>query len=96
MHKEKQNNFDTSKVVHIDTLSPQGQAIVIPSYAAWFDYDSIHGIEKRALPEFFVNKNKSKTPEIYFSYRNFMIDIYRLNPKEFLTVGNLIWLRDTM
>eukprot|EP00800_Vazella_pourtalesii_P022993 TRINITY_DN9150_c0_g2_i3.p1 TRINITY_DN9150_c0_g2~~TRINITY_DN9150_c0_g2_i3.p1 ORF type:complete len:765 (-),score=230.10 TRINITY_DN9150_c0_g2_i3:101-2395(-) len=86
MHKERQNNFDASKTVHIDTLSPQGQSIVIPSYAAWFDYDSIHGIEKRALPEFFVNKNKSKTPEIYFSYRNFMIDIYRLNPKEFLTV----------
>ncbi|KAI6650450.1 SWI/SNF complex subunit SMARCC2-like [Oopsacas minuta] len=85
IRREKQTITNT-KVVHIDTLSPQGQTIVIPSYAAWFDYDSIHGIEKRALPEFFLTKNKSKTPEIYCSYRNFMIDIYRLNPKEFLTV----------
>merc|ERR1712096_202507 len=27
----------------------------------------------------------SKTPEIYLSYRNFMIDTYRLNPTEYLT-----------
>merc|ERR1711997_95532 len=43
------------------------------------------GIEKRALPEFFNNKNRSKSPEIYLSYRNFMIDTYRLNPTEYLT-----------
>ena len=86
MRREKQSLFDT-KVLHLDVLSPQGGVIIIPSYAAWFEYDSIHGIEKRALPEFFHGKNKSKTPEIYISYRNFMIDIYRLNPKEFLTVS---------
>ncbi len=53
--------------------------------SSWFDYNSIHSIEKRALPEFFNNKNRSKTPEIYLSYRNFMIDTYRLNPTEYLT-----------
>lgn len=42
-------------------------------------------IEKRVLPEFFNGKNKSKTPEIYLAYRNFMIDTYRLNPTEYLT-----------
>lgn len=42
-------------------------------------------IEKRALPEFFNGKNRSKTPEIYLAYRNFMIDTYRLNPTEYLT-----------
>uniref|UniRef100_A0A672SIK1 SWI/SNF complex subunit SMARCC1-like n=1 Tax=Sinocyclocheilus grahami TaxID=75366 RepID=A0A672SIK1_SINGR len=42
-------------------------------------------IERRALPEFFNGKNKSKTPEIYLAYRNFMIDTYRLNPQEYLT-----------
>ena len=64
MHKERQNNFDASKTVHIDTLSPQGQSIVIPSYAAWFDYDSIHGIEKRALPEFFANLIVDESPHL--------------------------------
>lgn len=31
------------------------------------------------------DKNKSKTPEIYLAYRNFMIDTYRLNPTEYMT-----------
>uniref|UniRef100_A0A8C4HM22 SWI/SNF related BAF chromatin remodeling complex subunit C1b n=1 Tax=Dicentrarchus labrax TaxID=13489 RepID=A0A8C4HM22_DICLA len=48
-------------------------------------YSSIHSIEKRALPEFFNGKNKSKSPEIYLAYRNFMIDTYRLNPQEYLS-----------
>ena len=39
----------------------------------------------RALPEFFNKKNRSKTPEIYVAYRNFMIDTYRLNPVEYLS-----------
>nr|NVI75775.1 moira [Cucujiformia] len=46
---------------------------------------SIHEVEKRALPEFFNGRNKSKTPEIYLAYRNFMIDTYRLNPTEYIT-----------
>ena len=63
----------------------QTHHIIVPSYSAWFDYNGIHSIEKRALPEFFNGRNKSKTPEIYLSYRNFMIDTYRLNPTEYLT-----------
>nr|NVI75839.1 moira [Cucujiformia] len=46
---------------------------------------AIHEVEKRAMPEFFNNKNKSKIPEIYLAYRNFMIDTYRLNPTEYIT-----------
>ncbi|XP_059175655.1 SWI/SNF complex subunit SMARCC1-like isoform X2 [Physella acuta] len=68
-----------------DTLTEQTHHIIVPSYSAWFDYNSIHAIERRALPEFFNGKNKSKTPEIYVAYRNFMIDTYRLNPTEYLT-----------
>ncbi|XP_015787255.1 SWI/SNF complex subunit SMARCC2 [Tetranychus urticae] len=64
----------------------QASYIVIPSYSSWFDYKSIHPIEKRALTEFFNNSNKSKTPEVYLAYRNFMIDSYRINPTEYLTV----------
>lgn len=68
-----------------DNVTEQTHHIIVPSYAAWFDYNSIHVIEKRAMPEFFNGKNKSKTPEIYMAYRNFMIDTYRLNPTEYLT-----------
>lgn len=64
----------------------QTHHIIVPSYSAWFDYACVHEIEKRALPEFFTAKNKSKTPEIYIGYRNFMIDTYRLNPGEYLSV----------
>lgn len=68
-----------------DNVTEQTHCIVIPSYASWFDYNSIHTVEKRALPEFFNGRNKSKTPEIFLAYRNFMIDTYRLNPDEYLT-----------
>lgn len=63
----------------------QTHYIVVPSYAAWFDYNAIHQIEKRAMPEFFNGKNKSKTPDVYVAYRNFMIDTYRLNPFEYVS-----------
>ncbi|XP_036322997.1 SWI/SNF complex subunit SMARCC2 isoform X1 [Rhagoletis pomonella] len=68
-----------------DNVTEQTHHIIVPSYSAWFDYNSIHVIEKRAMSEFFNGKNKSKTPEIYMAYRNFMIDTYRLNPTEYLT-----------
>ncbi|XP_006791878.1 SWI/SNF complex subunit SMARCC1 isoform X2 [Neolamprologus brichardi] len=79
--KSEINRLDANE----DNVTEQTHHIVIPSYAAWFDYNSIHEIERRALPEFFNGKNKSKTPEIYLAYRNFMIDTYRLNPQEYLT-----------
>lgn len=69
-----------------DNATEQANHIIIPSYSAWFDYTSIHAVERRALPEFFNGKNVSKTPEVYIAYRNFMIDTYRLNPTEYLTV----------
>ena len=47
-----------------ETATPQTHTIVIPSYAAWFNHNSIHAIEKRSLPEFFSGKNRSKTPEM--------------------------------
>ena len=70
---------------HDENLTEQTHHVIIPSYASWFDYNSIHAIERRALPEFFNGKNKSKSPEIYMASRNFMIDAYRLNPTEYLT-----------
>jgi hypothetical protein len=67
-------------------LSIQQHDIVIPSYAAWFDITAIHTIETKGLPEFFNDRNKSKTPTIYKEYRDFMINTYRMNPVEYLTI----------
>ena len=89
------NIIETSAPAYRDSTSKhevateQTHHIIIPSYAAWFDYNGIHAIEKRALPEFFNGKNKSKTPEIYLSYRNFMVDSYRINPQEYLSSTSL-------
>lgn len=68
------------------TKITQTHAIVMPSYSAWFSLAKIHEVEKRSLPEFFNKRNRSKTPEIYIKYRNFMVNTYRLNPAEYLTV----------
>ncbi|XP_023343822.1 SWI/SNF complex subunit SMARCC1 [Eurytemora carolleeae] len=75
-----------NSISEVKTESQPAKGIFpVPSYSAWFDYNSLHAVEKRNLPEFFNGKNMSKTPEIYLSYRNFMIDTYRLNPTEYLT-----------
>ncbi|KAL7080114.1 hypothetical protein ACQ4LE_000636 [Meloidogyne hapla] len=70
---------------HNGNVIEQTHYIVVPSYAAWFDYNGVHQIEKHAHPDFFNGRNKSKTPETYIAYRNFMIDTYRLNPFEYLS-----------
>lgn len=67
-------------------LISQTHAIVLPSYSTWFDMNAIHAIERKALPEFFNNRNRSKTSVVYKDYRDFMINAYRLNPIEYLTV----------
>ncbi|QUC20796.1 uncharacterized protein UV8b_05037 [Ustilaginoidea virens] len=67
-------------------LVSQTHAIVLPSYSTWFDMNGIHHIERKAMAEFFNNRNRSKTPAVYKDYRDFMINTYRLNPAEYLTV----------
>jgi len=67
-------------------LLAQTQPIIIPSYAAWFDLTKIHPLEKKSLPEFFNGRNRSKVPSIYKDYRDFMVNSYRLNPSEYLTL----------
>lgn len=68
------------------TLIQQTHQIILPSYSTWFDMHEIHSIEQKSLPEFFNNRNRSKTPAVYKDYRDFMINTYRLNPVEYLTV----------
>jgi len=53
---------------------------ILPSSAHWFKLEEISQYEKESLPEFFSGK-PSKTPEIYKRYRNYIIDLYRQNPK---------------
>ncbi|KAG8778090.1 hypothetical protein FRC12_025190 [Ceratobasidium sp. 428] len=67
-------------------LASQTHDVIIPSYSVWFDMSSIHSVEKRALPEFFNSRNRSKTPTVYKDYRDFMINAYRMRPAEYLTV----------
>lgn len=66
-------------------VEEQKLSVIVPSSAAWFDYNALDEIEVKALPEFFNGSSKAKAPEIYMAYRNFMIDTYRLNPREYLT-----------
>ena len=67
-------------------FAAQGHTIIVPSYSQWFDMHTIDIKEKKALPEFFNGRNRSKTPAVYKDYRDFMINTYRLNPFEYLTV----------
>lgn len=67
-------------------LMKQTHSIILPSYSTWFDMRAINEIERKSLPEFFNNRNRSKTPAVYKDYRDFMINTYRLNPVEYLTV----------
>ncbi|KAG7443688.1 SWIRM-domain-containing protein [Guyanagaster necrorhizus] len=67
-------------------LASQTHEVIIPSYSAWFDMAKIHPVERRALPEFFNSRNRSKSPAIYKDYRDFMVNTYRLRPTEYLTV----------
>ena len=87
---QQTNEFGEVKEKSIEAsaeeATEQTNYIIIPSYSSWFDYNCIHTVERRALPEFFNCKNKSKSAEIYLAYRNFMVDTYRLNPTEYLTV----------
>lgn len=64
----------------------QTHAVVVPLYASWFNMRKIHQIERELLPEFFSTLHPLKLPKIYASYRNFMINTYRLNPNEYLTL----------
>ena len=59
--------------------------IIIPSCAHWFNLSEIHQIERESLPEFFNSLRPSKTPEIYKKYRNYIIELYRQNPRSYLT-----------
>ncbi|KAG7662156.1 RSC8 [[Candida] subhashii] len=69
-------------------LAEQTSHIVVPSFAKWFDLNEIHSIEKKSFPDFFLADpiNSYKTPQAYKYIRDFIVNTFRLNPKEYLTV----------
>lgn len=80
-------------------LIEQSRHVVVPSFAKWFDMNEIHAIERNLFPDFFpVPKGLEtdseatapvsvyKTAETYRNMRDFIINTYRINPVEYLTV----------
>ena len=74
-------------------LIEQSRHVVIPSFSKWFNLNDVHQIEKNLFPDFFPPKTQDgapksvyKTPETYRNMRDFMINTYRINPIEYLTV----------
>lgn len=70
-------------------LAEQANHVVIPSFARWFDLDSVHDIERRLFPDFFgdsASKSVYRLEDIYRNIRDFTVNTFRLNPAEYLTV----------
>lgn len=67
--------------------SPAQPSLVVPHHAEWFDMGEIHEHERKALPEFFLDRparSSNKSAEIYREYRDFMIHAYQQNPAQYL------------
>lgn len=67
-------------------LVEQTQHVIIPSFAKWFNLNQIHALEKKSFPDFFSEDSIYKTPQSYKYIRDFIINTFRLNPKEYLTI----------
>ena len=57
----------------------------IPSTSSWYDYNTVSEYEKCFFPEFFDGLKRLKIPEVYKTYRNFIIQLYMKDPKYYLT-----------
>ncbi|XP_062218450.1 SWI/SNF complex subunit SWI3B-like [Phragmites australis] len=64
--------------------------ITVPSYSAWFSYDSIHDTERRLLPEFFEGEAAAASgcrgPGAYKYYRDNLVRRFRARPGRRLTL----------
>lgn len=84
--KREQSNGSLQIQEQLAALTQQTHTIVIPSYAKWFKSGAVNEIEEKSLPEFFNGFHRNKTPQMYVKYRDFMLNTYRLNPNEYLSV----------
>ncbi|KAF0685744.1 Aste57867_22352 [Aphanomyces stellatus] len=66
------------------TMGMDQPTVVVPSCSRWFSLHSIHPLEKRMLPEFFQD-NRTKTPQVYMTYRNYMVNASRAAPHVYVT-----------
>lgn len=97
MASPPQQQLASSRPNDAPSQEPVAKSVVVPRCSTWFAMEAINPIEKRMLPEFFVNEalyrnfppgakgSSSKTPQIYMKYRNFMINAYRQQPHVYLT-----------
>ncbi|CAM0946393.1 unnamed protein product [Alopecurus aequalis] len=64
--------------------------IAVPSYSAWFSYDSVSDTERRLMPEFFEGEvaaaSGSRGPEAYKYYRDTLVKRFRARPARRLTL----------
>ncbi|KAL5211265.1 hypothetical protein ABZP36_022112 [Zizania latifolia] len=64
--------------------------ITVPSYSAWFSYDTIHETERRLMPEFFEGEaaaaSGSRGPDAYKYYRDNLVRSFRARPGRRLTL----------
>ncbi|KAG9136176.1 hypothetical protein Leryth_003790 [Lithospermum erythrorhizon] len=60
--------------------APELDLYTIPSYSNWFQWNTIHEIERLSLREFFDGTSVTRTPRIYKEYRDFIITKYRELP----------------
>lgn len=61
------------------------RTLVLPSCSRWFSFNEIHEIEVQSLPEFFCGRFPQKTPQVYYTWRNFIIKLYREKPQSYLS-----------
>ncbi|KAI3403225.2 RSC8 [Candida oxycetoniae] len=70
-------------------LAEQTAHVIIPSFAKWFDFNTVHAIEKKSFPDFFTDESVYKNPQSYKYIRDFLINTFRLNPREYLTITSV-------
>jgi hypothetical protein len=73
-------NIETKFKVGLMALKP----IIIPTSAIWFDFTSIHRIERESLPEFFSN-SLTKTSASYKTLRNNIISLFYQDRDKYLS-----------
>eukprot|EP00042_Codosiga_hollandica_P030862 m.181967 g.181967 ORF g.181967 m.181967 type:complete len:917 (-) comp53478_c0_seq1:90-2840(-) len=71
----------------VQVAEPSNLHVVMPFFASWYNAATVQEVEIRGLPEFFNGTYRHKGPAVYMGYRNFMIDTYRANPTEYLTIS---------
>lgn len=66
---------------------PRAFPIIVPAYSKWFDSETIHPIEKRCVPKL-LNKASNRNEKFYRATRDYIISLYRLNPRKYLSVAD--------